>query len=87
MAWTVRFSDRAEKRLRNLDRKVSSRIIKTIEDIASLDDPRQRGKALTGRFAGLWRYRVGDWRVIAKLEHDRLIIIVIDTPHRSEAYR
>jgi mRNA interferase RelE/StbE len=86
LAWTVRLSERAEKRLRKLDRQVAKRLVAVIEEIAALDDPRQRGKALTGRFAGLWRYRVGDWRIIARFEYDQLIIIVVDTPHRSEAY-
>ena len=58
-----------------------------LEDVAALDDPRARGKALTGKFSGFWRYRVGDWRVIAKIEHGRLLIIVVSIGNRREVYR
>jgi mRNA interferase RelE/StbE len=87
LAWKIEFAERPRKALRKLDRPTARRIVDTIEEIARLDDPRARGKPLTGKFAGLWRYRMGDWRVIAKLEDDRLIIIVIEIGHRSQIYR
>lgn len=69
MAWSVEFNDIAERQLRKLDRQWQKKILDYLEDeIASLDDPRSRGKALTGDKGGLWRYRVGDYRIICSLE-------------------
>ena len=65
----------------------AARIVRAMDDIAALENPRQRGKALTGDFAGFWRYRVGDWRVIVKIEDRRLIIILVAVGHRREIYR
>lgn len=52
----------------------------------TLDNPRDRGKALTGGLSGLWRYRVGDYRVVCDLQDPRLVILVIDIDHRSSIY-
>jgi len=69
LAWSVEFNDIAERQLRKLDRQWQKKILDYLEDeIASLDDPRSRGKALTGDKGGLWRYRVGDYRIICSLE-------------------
>ena len=87
MAWTIELAERPRKALRKLDRQVAQRIVAALDEIAQLTDPRVRGKPLTGRFAGLWRYRVGDWRVIAKIEDQRVIIIVIEIGNRREIYR
>jgi mRNA interferase RelE/StbE len=51
------------------------------------EDPRQRGKALAANLAGLWRYRVGDYRVICLIEDEQLVVLVVGVSHRSEAYR
>ena len=87
MAWRVELSPAAERQLGKLGSVDARRIAKELRQVAALDDPRQRGKALTGEFAGLWRYRVGDWRVIAKIEDRRLVIVVIALGHRREVYR
>ncbi len=50
-------------------------------------DPRQRGKALAANLAGLWRYRVGDYRVICQMEDAQLVVLVVGVSHRSEACR
>ncbi|MFA5920245.1 MAG: type II toxin-antitoxin system RelE/ParE family toxin [Methylococcaceae bacterium] len=55
--------------------------------LASLDDPRQLGKALQGQYAGYWRYRVGDYRLICHLENEELIILVVEIGHRKDVYR
>jgi len=87
LAWRVEVSDAARKQLRKLGRRNADRIVKTLEQIAALDDPRQRGHALVGDYAGHWRYRVGDYRVIVKIEDQKLVIIVIAIGHRREVYR
>jgi mRNA interferase RelE/StbE len=55
--------------------------------VLALEDPRQLGKALTGDKGGLWRYRIGDYRAICKLEDEKLIVLVLDLGHRREIYR
>jgi mRNA-degrading endonuclease RelE of RelBE toxin-antitoxin system len=56
--------------------------------LANIDDPRSLGKALQGpRFDELWRYRVGDYRLICKIEDDRLLVLVLRVEHRNEIYR
>lgn len=87
MAWRIDLSPRAERQLGKLNSNDAKRIAAELRKIAALDSPRQRGKALTGDYAGLWRYRVGDWRVIAKLEDGKLVIVVIALGHRREVYR
>lgn len=86
MAWTVEFGPRAQRALKKLDRPTAARLLAYIEDAAT-GDPRARGKALTGELSGFWRYRVGDWRVICRLEDARLVVLVIDVGHRREVYR
>ena len=58
-----------------------------MSEIATLDDPRSRGKALTSNFAGLWRYRVSDYRILCRIYDDKLVITVIEIAHRSTIYR
>lgn len=87
MAWRIRFSKEADKSLRKLDRQVSARILDELEEVSRLDDPRTRGKALVGNLAGLWRYRVGDYRVVCDIEDEVLVILVVGVTHRSSVYR
>ena len=87
MAWRIYFTKAADKALRKLDRPTAGRVLDELEEIAKLDDPRSRGKALTGNLAGLWRYRVGDYRVVCDIEDGVLVILVVDVAHRREVYR
>lgn len=87
MAWTLEVSDQARKQLRKIDIKEADRITRTMMDVAQLDDPRQRGHGLVGDYAGHWRYRIGNYRVIARIEDGRMVIIVIAIGHRREVYR
>ena len=87
MAWRIEFTPAAARELRKLDRQAARRIGVYLQDLLiSCGDPRQRGKALTANWAGLWRYRVGDHRVICQLEDDRLLVLVVRVAHRAEAY-
>lgn len=63
------------------------RILDELDEIAALDDSRSRGKALVGNLAGLWRYRVDDYRIICNIEDEVLVILVIDVAHRREVYK
>lgn len=73
--------------MRKLDRGIAARIFEELDEIAKLEDPRVRGKSLTGNLAGVWRYRVGDYRIVADIEDDVLVILVVDVDHRSKVYR
>jgi mRNA interferase RelE/StbE len=88
LAWTIEFVPAAAKDLKKLGRAEAARIMSTLETrIAALDDPRQLGSALGGDLSGLWRWRIGDYRVVAKIEDERVLILVVRVPHRREVYR
>jgi mRNA interferase RelE/StbE len=88
VAWIVDYAESVGKSVEKLDPQTRSRIRTYLEDrIASLDDPRSQGKALTGPLGGLWRYRVGDYRIICEVQDKRLVVFVIKIDHRSEVYR
>ena len=88
MAWRIELTASAEKSLSKLDRTAAKRITTFLrERVASADDPRSSGKALAGQLAGLWRYRVGDYRVICQIEDGKLLILVVTIGHRGDIYR
>ena len=88
MAWTIEFVPAAAKELKKLGRVEAGRIIATLETrIASLDDPRTLGSALKGELGGLWRWRIGDYRVVARIVDERITILVVRVGHRREVYR
>jgi mRNA interferase RelE/StbE len=88
MAWRIEFDPAAVKELEKLDKTVERRIVKFLRDrVANLEDPRQIGGSLQGTRSGLWKYRVGDYRVICSLEHDRLVVLVLQVGHRREVYK
>ncbi|WP_212541914.1 type II toxin-antitoxin system RelE family toxin [Sphingopyxis indica] len=87
LAWTLEYDVAARRQLRKLPRTVGDRILTTLEQIAALENPRTRGHALTGDYAGHWRYRVGDYRVVARIDDGRLVIVVIAIGHRRAIYR
>lgn len=66
---------------------MAQRILRELEEVAALDDPRSRGKGLSGNLAGLWRYRVGDYRVVCELDDGVMVVLVVDVAHRSTVYR
>lgn len=89
MAWTIEVSVGAERELSKLDPQHAKRILNFLQDrIANLENPRSIGKALQGSRSGeLWRYRVGDFRLICKIEDDRVVVLVLRVGHRKEIYR
>jgi len=88
LAWAIEFIPEAAKELRKLDRKAAARIVKTLETrIAPLDNPRSLGAPLKGEHEGYWRWRIGDYRVIARIEDERITILIVRVAHRREAYR
>ncbi len=89
MIWKIELAAEAERELDKLDRQVARRLLKFLhERVAPLDDPRGIGEALKGsRFGELWKYRVGDYRIVASIEDDVLLILVVRFGHRREVYR
>lgn len=86
--WTIEFLPEAAKELRSLDRQVAARIVRTLEErIAPLEHPRSLGAALAGEHAGYWRWRIGDYRVVARIEDARVVILVVRVAHRRKVYR
>ncbi len=88
MTWTVNVSHRAGKAIDKLDSQAKRKIQHFINCLLpNLDNPRQTGKALQGDLKGLWRYRVGDYRLIAQIQDNELIILVIEIGHRKNIYK
>jgi len=87
LAWNVKLTATAEKQLRKLDRKWQSKILDYMEDeIAVLDNPRSRGKALAGDKKGLWRYRIGNYRIICEILDMDFVIVAVTIGHRKSVY-
>ena len=88
MVWTIDYTDTARKQLRKLDKQVARRILDFMDErIAGLENPRSTGKALTGPLGGLWRYRVGDVRVICDIQDGALRVLVVRVGNRRDIYR
>jgi mRNA interferase RelE/StbE len=89
LAWTVEFDEDAEKQLRKINKQDAHRVRNFLQErIARADSPRLLGKALVGpKYKNLWRYRVGDYRIICNLQDNKLVILVIEIGHRREIYR
>ena len=88
MAWTANFDPRALKELQKLDRMAQRRIVNFLQErVLRRTDPRDLGKAMTGDKAGLWRYRIGDYRLVCRIDDEAELIFVLRIAHRKEAYR
>ncbi len=88
MAWTIEYAESVQKTVRKLETQERQRIRTFLEEkLANLADPRSIGKSLSGSLAGLWRYRVGDYRIIARIEDDRMVVLVVRIGHRKAVYR
>jgi mRNA interferase RelE/StbE len=89
MAWRIEFSESADRELNKLDSHLSLRIVKFLRDrIAMRENPRTVGKPLQGpHFGELWRYRVGDFRIICRLKDDIFVVLVVQIGQRKEIYR
>ncbi len=84
--WRIETAAEFDKAIGKLDRAVAVRIILYLEDLLTLDDPRQRGRSLSGNRVGYWRYRIGDYRVLAEVKDEQLVVIALHVGHRSTVY-
>ena len=89
MAWIIEFDPSAEKELDKLEHHQAKRILRFLFDrVANLDDPRIIGEALKSyRFNTLWKYRVGDYRIITSIEDNIARVLVVRIGDRKEVYR
>jgi len=88
LTYEVVYTEDARRSLKKMDAAASGAIISWIDkNIVGTGDPRRSGKALTGDLAGVWRYRVGDFRIFARIEDRRLVILVLDVRNRRNAHR
>ena len=88
MKYTVDYDRKAKKQLDKMDSSVSEKIYGWInEHLEGCDNPRAFGKALKGNRKGYWRYRVGDYRIIADIQDDKIVIIITEVGHRGDVYK
>ena len=87
LAWTIDYSDTARAQLRRLDRQMAQRVLDYMDErVAAREAPRSLGRALTGPMGGLWRYRVGDCRVVCDIQDDVLRVLVVRVGRRDRVY-
>lgn len=88
MGWQIELTDAAVKQLKKVGHTDAKRIRDYLrERVQPLDDPRQLGKPLQGQMSELWRYRVGDYRLVVQIEDERVCVLVVRIGHRKEVYR
>jgi len=89
LPWKIEFTPDAAKGLKRLDKEAEKRILNFMrEKISKLDNPRSTGEPLKGsRFAGLWRYRAGDYRILCEIQDEKILILVVLVGHRREIYK
>ena len=88
MTWTIEYAKSTRKDIRKIDPKTRTRIRNYLETrIATLDDPRQLGRVLKGEQGELWRYRVGNYRLICKIQDKVMTVLLVRIGHRKVIYR
>ena len=88
MAWRVEWEDEAVKELRKLDARAQRNIVRFLrEKIGTEDDPRRFGDPLRKDLKGLWKYRIGDYRIICSIEDKSIVVLVVRVGHRRSVYK
>lgn len=86
MTWTIKLSKKSSKSLKSLDNSARKNITHFIDKLIESDSPRATGKALQGNLKGLWRYRVGNYRLICQIKDNELVILFVEIGHRKNIY-
>ena len=87
MKYSVVLTERAKKQLSKLDKPVAKLIATWLrKNLQGCENPRQHGKGLTANRTGQWRYRIGDYRVLAEIQDEKVIIMVVEIGHRKKVY-
>jgi mRNA interferase RelE/StbE len=88
LAWTIEWDKRAVKELKKLAPQAKRDIITYLnQHVLGAENPKQVGKPLKGNKAGLWRYRVGNYRVICHFEDEHCVVLVLRVAHRQSVYK
>jgi mRNA interferase RelE/StbE len=88
VSWAYSFNETAHKQLKKLGRQAQREILAYLDErVASPESPRRFGKALKADLSGLWRYRVGDYRILCQIQDQQLIVLVVAVGHRRQVYR
>jgi mRNA interferase RelE/StbE len=88
LVWTIEIARTAEKQIKKLDGPTQMSIVRFLrERLKSAENPRRWGKPLHGDKRGLWRYRVGDYRLICDIQDEKITVLVLEVAHRKEVYR
>lgn len=88
MKYTVEYTKRAIKQLKKLDKQTSALLLGWIEkNLVDCDNPRQFGKGLTANRKGEWRYRIGNYRLVADIQDDKIVILILNIGHRRDIYK
>lgn len=88
MVWKINYLKSIQKEVRKIDKNTQKKIREHIEKkIAKLENPRDIGKPLKGNFGELWRYRIGDYRIICEIKDEEISILVIHIGHRKNVYK
>lgn len=87
MKYKVEYTKQAVKQLKKLDKPTASLIIGWIEkNLVECENPRQYGKGLVANHRGEWRYRIGNYRLIADIQDEKITILILNVGHRREIY-
>ena len=84
--WRVETTEQFDRDFKKLDRAIQRRVMVYLEEVEKLDDPRQRGRGLTANHTGVWRYRVGDHRILAQIIDNSLTVLALNVDHRKDVY-
>ena len=87
MTWTIDYTDTAKSQLKKLDKTSARQIVDYMDKRVASADPRRVGQALTGPLGKLWRYRVGDFRVVCDIQDESVRVLVVRVAKRDQAYR
>ena len=88
MKYSVVFTERAKKQLSKLDKPTAKLIsMWLMKNLQGCENPRQHGKGLTSNRSGQWRYRVGDYRILAEIQEDNIVILILEIGHRRNIYK
>lgn len=86
--YSVDYTEQAIKELKKIDNNTKKLILAWIgKNLEGCIDPRQYGKGHTANRSGQWRYRIGDYRLIAEIEDEKITILILTVGHRSDIYK
>jgi mRNA interferase RelE/StbE len=88
LVYSVEYSKEAQKILKKMDRGSAQRIVAWMRDrVSNCENPRLWGEALVGEFSGLWKYRIGTFRLVCEIQDEKLVVLVVELGHRKEIYK